>query len=221
MIWKLKNLALLAGALLTLGGLMASAAGAHTPAKFTSEKSLTTITGVPDGPYIIQATGLAVECKNAELHGVVEGTSVEQVTLTPALSECTAFGSLNVKITGFGLYGEKESCQLVMHADGTGDLVCAPGTDVTLDGGTCVVHLSPQKGIKGFNFTKVEHEGKNALTVDIHLTELSGSHTDGFLCPFAGSGEFSGTTAAGTGLVTGVDPVTHEPVGITQDATTP
>lgn len=221
MIFKLKHLALLTGALLMLCGFVASAVGAHAPARFTSESSLTTIKAVPHGGYNISATGLAIECANVEFHGVIEGASVEDVTVTPALSECTAFGFLNATITGFGLFGEEESCQLVMHADGTGDLACAPGKEVTVDGASCTVHLPSQSGIKGFTFTKVNQEGRDALTIDMNINELHGSHTDGFLCPFNGGGTFSGTKAEGVGLVSGVDPKSGEPVGITWDKTAP
>lgn len=211
---KLKPLASLVGALLAIGALTAASAGA---AEFTAEQAPVTIAGAPHGSYNVQATGLSVECKTAELHGEIEETAVEQVSLTPVLSECTAFGFINAKITGFGDYGEEETCQLVAHADTTGDLVCEGEAEVTLEAGTCVVHLPSQSALSGFTFTEIEYEGVSALTVDINLTELTGTHTDAFLCPFNGSGEFSGTTAQGVGLVTGTDPSTGEPIGISWD----
>lgn len=211
---RFKSLAPLVGALLAIGALMASSAGASA---FTAEQAPVTFVGTPHGSYNVQATGLSVECESVELHGEVEETSVEQVSLTPVLEECTAFGFINAKITGFGNYGEEQTCQLVVHAEGTGDLACEEGAEVTLVSGTCTVHLPSQSGLEGFAFTEVEEEGVSALTVDINLTELTGTHTDAFLCPFNGSGEFSGTTAQGVGLVAGEDPSTGEPVGITWD----
>jgi len=210
MIRKLQSFALLLGALLALSGLMASAAGASV---FTAEKVPATLTGVQDGPYKIEATGLAIECKSVAMQGTVESTTVETVKIIPLLSECSAFGFATATITGFGA----EACYLVLHANGTGDLVCPAGKDVTLEAGTCTVHMPAQNGVKTITFTKAEREGKSALTVDMALDNLHGTHTDGFLCPFNGGGTFTGTKASGTGLVWGEN-AEGAPIGIAWDA---
>jgi hypothetical protein len=210
MICKLKNLTLLVGALLVLGGLMASAASAAPV--FTAEKVPATLTGVQDGPYKIEATGLAIECKSVAMHGTVEKTVVESVKIVPLLSECSAFG-FAATITGFSEGG----CHLVLYSKGTGDLVCPAGKEVTLVAGTCTVHMPPQTGVKTITFTNSEREGKSALTVDMALDNLHGTHTDGFVCPFNGGGTFTGTKASGVGQVWGENGF-GEPIGISWDA---
>jgi hypothetical protein len=207
MTWSFKNLALVSGALLVLCGLLSSAASASA---FTAEKAPATLTGAQDGPYKIEATGLAIECKSSSLHGEINSTSFEQITVTPFLSECSAFGfAATVTFNG---------CQLVLHSDGTGDLVCPAGKDATLDvgAGICSVHMPPQNGVKTSTYTKVLREGKNALTLDVALTNLHGTHTDStFVCPFNGSGTFINTKASGTGLLWAESE--GKPVGFTWD----
>ena len=210
MIRKLQSIALLVGALLALSGLMASTAGA---AAFTSEKAPTKLTGTQDGPYKIEATGLPIECKSVAMQGTLEATKVESVKIIPLLSECSAFGFATATVTGFSEGG----CYLVLHANGTGDLVCPAGKDVTVESGPCTVHMPAQNGVKTITFTKTEKEGKLALTVDFALDNLHGTHTDGFLCPFNGGGTFVNTKASGVGQVWG-ESESGEPIGISWDA---
>jgi hypothetical protein len=222
---RFRSIYLLPLTLLALGGIWVSGASAHTPATFTAEQNVTRVTGKPDGPYEIRATGQNVTCEIAELEGTVVGTSVQQATLTPRFTECTAFGFINAKITGFGHYPASEGagpyCDLVLNATSKGDLVCPAGKDVTLDGGTCTVHVPAQTGAETFTFTKITREGKKAFTVDVHLTTLTSTHTDSFGCPFAGGAESTNTTAIGNGEVWGEDPETGKPVGISLDQTVP
>lgn len=213
MVCKIKNFALLAGALLVLFGMSASAVSA---ASFTAEKVPTTFKGVEETTFIVAATGLNMTCGTVQLHGTVEAASVEEVVVTPVLTECKTQLNTAVTVTGLGHLGEVESCQLVMKANGTGDLVCPPEVEVVVHASTCVIHLPPQSGVKTFTFTKSEVNGKTALTVDVDITNLHGTHTDGFLCPFNGGGTFENTKAVGIGTVVGEDGFGN-PVGIAWD----
>jgi len=219
MIRKLQSIALLAGALLALSGLMASAAAAHTPAKFTSEAGFTKLTG-EEGTYKIEMTGIGITCGILEFSATLKASEVEEVTVIPTLTECKTSLGVAVSITGLGHFEEEKSCQLVLKANGTGDLVCPPGVEVTIDAGPCSVHMPSQSGVKTFGFTNVKYNGVNAIEVDMNLDTLHGTHTDGFLCPFNGGGTFTNTKASGAGIVFGEDEVGN-PVGITWDATTP
>lgn len=219
MVFKKRVLPLLVAGLLTTFGLVTSGASAHTPARFTSEATVTTIQAVQDGLYVVKATNLELMCEVLELHATVVGTSFESGSAVPTLEKCFAeaiIGTINATVTGFGA-GE---CELVLRATGTGDLSCAVGKEVTFDVGTCVVHLPAQTGVKTFTFTTAEHAGKHALTVHFNIDNLIGNHTDGFGCPFEGGGPFSGTKANGTAIAWGTDQAGN-PVGITWDATVP
>jgi hypothetical protein len=211
MFCKLKSFALLATALLALSGSATSTAAA---ANFTSTSGAT-LKGVQDGPYSITATGVTMECGIVELEGTVPSGSFEKVTLTPTITECIAFGFAEGKLTGFGHYGEKEPCHLVLYANGTGDLVCPPGKEVVLEASNCTVRMPSQSGVKTFTFTKIKHEGVDALTVGFNINNLRGSHTDGFLCPFQGGGSFENTKASGAGMLSAK--AGGNPVGITWD----
>jgi hypothetical protein len=223
---SLKSLGLLVGALLVLLGLMASAASAHVPARFTSEQAVTTARGANDAgtPTTFKVTGQEVSCTNEEYHFTAVGTSLESVKSKAVYTECTAFGFVNAKITGFGHYPAVEGagpyCEYLLTANGTVHLVCPAGKDLTVEASTCTVHVPAQEGLGTVQFTTGTWEGKHAVTLDVNVGSITATATDGFACPLTGSGDVTNCTIIGKTLVWGEDPTTHEAVGITWDATT-
>jgi hypothetical protein len=235
---KLRNLMLLVGALLALGGLMASAAGAHVPARFTSEQNVTTLRGVHDAGTsntTFTVTGTNVTCEIEEFHGLIEPSTTEKddnvidtsrtsVTITPTYTECEP--SSNSKVTGFGHYPASEGagpyCDYELKANGGAGLVCPAGKDVTYDifGSICVIHVPAQNIAGTIEFTTGLRSGKHDLTLDINLSGITTNHTDGFGCPLSSGGESSGATLVGEATAWGQDPTTGAAVGITWDATT-
>jgi len=225
---NLKTLHLLVGALLVLLGLMAQAANAHTPARFTTEQELTTIRGVHDpgtAETTISITGSTVHCEIEEFHVETVGKSFESIGLVPTYTQCQAFGLMNGKITGFGHYGEAVEgagpyCFYSLKASGKIDLVCPAGKEVTIEVGTvCIAHLPSQANLGTIQYTTGLKDGKHDLTIDVNLTAITVTHTDGLGCPFAGSGEVSNATMTGKWTFWGQDPTSGAAVGITWDAT--
>ena len=203
-------------------GLIASTASSHTPATFSSEQSSTTIRAVHDAGTsltVFSVTGQTVTCETEEYHGSVSGTSVESVTITPVYTGCTAFGFVSAKITGFGHYGESEKCDFVLKASGALDLSCPAGKEMTIDAGTCTVHVPAQSNLGTVTFTAGTREGKADLTLDINLTGITVSHTDGFGCPFSGSGEVPNASLTTKATAWGQNPESGAPVGISRNAT--
>jgi hypothetical protein len=204
---SLKSLGLLVGALLVLCGLMAQGASAHVPARFTAPGGVTTIKGKtdPGTVSVFVVTGQKVECGIEEYQGTVVGTSVESVTVVPTYTECVAFGFINAKVTGFGHYpaseGEGPYCTYTLTADGFAHIDCPPGKDITVEAGTCTVHVPAQTGLgtttpegvptkhPGILYTTENTSERHALTVDVHLDDITATHTDGFACPLSSTGE--------------------------------
>ena len=65
----------------------------------------------------------------------------------------------------------------------------------------CVVHIPGQAGLGTLTYTNDEVNGD--VNIAVNVTKVKGTHTDGFLCPFGGSGESSTgvlETAAGESL---------------------
>jgi hypothetical protein len=172
----------------------------------------------------LTARGLTLACSIEKYHGHVVGTSVESVTATPTFTECVAFGFVGAKITGLGHYPEAEGagpyCDFSFGANGSLALVCPEGKDVTINGGTCIMHIPAQTGLGTISYTTSTWESKHALTLDINVTGITASYTDGFACPFNGSGENAEATVVGKATVWGEDATTGSAVGITWDATT-
>jgi len=213
MVRKLKNLALLVGALLALGGLTSSVANA---ANFTVEEAGTTVTGFQEGQFTVLATNLTMSCEITEFHGVAPATSFQEMALATVLTQCKTNLGTTVTVTRLGHHGEENFCHLVAKANNTGDLVCPPGADVTADAGPCLIHIPPQSGISSFSYTNTKFEGKSALTIDVNIGNIHGTHTDGFLCPFNGGGTFANTKVEGVGLIVGESQF-GEPTNITWD----
>lgn len=161
-------------------------------------------------------TGTKVNCANTLLEGFVVAptTSVEAMTIRPTYTDCASTSGVNATVTGFGHYGESKTCDYVMHANGTVDLVCESGAEVTIHMATCVAHIPAQNGLGTVTYTN----GSNDMNLDINLTNVRGVHTDGFLCPFEKGGESTSGGATGDGTMKASKPITFDPVSITWDA---
>jgi hypothetical protein len=169
-------------------------------AQFTSEISNPELKGKGiEGGATFSVTGSEAGCNTEELKGTAAGAAFEEFEITPIHTECTAFGFASPKITGFGHYGETEPCSYRLKAEGTLDLVCPAGRDVTIEvGTTCIVHIPAQNNLGTITYTTEVREGKHDLKLDLDLTGITVTHTDlNFLCPFAGSGEVANATLEG------------------------
>ena len=175
MIRNLKVLGLAPVAVLAMSAMVASAASASA---FTATKGAT-ITAKDTGKIKFTVTGQEVTCEEATFTGTAPEASFTSITVSAVYNSCKT-AITNATVTGFGA-GE---CDFVLYANGTADLACAAGKDVTVDAATCVVHIPGQTGLGTLTYTN------NGGTVNIHInvTKITGTHTDGFLCPFGSSG---------------------------------
>lgn len=218
MIRNLKVLALALGALFAMSAMVASAASA---AEFTAGSDEITITGKQATNNNFKVTKSEISCGIATFHGVIASstTKATSATVTPTYTECedTVF-HLTAKVTGFGHYGEGNNCDYVLQAAGTADLVCKAGTDVTVDAGTCIIHIPGQTGIGTVSYANgTGANGKEDVTVTLNINNIKGTHTDGFICPFEGGGSFTNGALTGTVTVEADDVATGNPVNITWD----
>jgi len=129
-------------------------------------------------------------------------------------------------VTGFGDWGEEASkqCDFLIRAEGTADLECPAGADVTVEAATCTVHMGSQTKLSTIKFTTglidwgVPDGKKHDLTLDLHITKIKANHTDGFLCPLTGSGESEAAELNGEITVWATRFSDDTPLGITWTA---
>lgn len=197
---NLRALGLALVAVFVMSAWMASAASAHTPAKFTVEVEESTLRSEETVTNILSVTGVETFCEVVSYHGVSPaGTvSAEALTSMPSYSECKAesiIGTVNATVTGF----KAGECEYRIRANQTADLECAAGKEVTVDAGPCTIHIPPQSGLGTITFTtEIFGNGIHDLLVHINFSNLTTNHTDGFGCPLPSGGESATATAVGT-----------------------
>jgi len=223
---NLKALGLALFAVFALGAVMASAAAAHVPARFTAEEGIT-ITGVQiEGTHKFKVTNTETQCEKVKFHGTapsnpkVPTVSEESITITPTYEECFAeagiFGTIEVTVTGF----KAGECDYRIRADGKVDIECAEGKEITVDAATCTIHVPAQPNIGTLTYEVGKVGEVHDLKVNVNLKEITANHTDGFGCPLESGGEGKVATLTGTTTVTGENALGN-PRAITWDATTP
>ena len=171
-------------------------------AVFTPASDTTTVTRSQVGAWTINITGEEIVCYEYWFKGEFTGTSVASITVTPEYTECESELGLEAKVTGFGHYASEAgnpTCDYVLKASGTTDIVCQPSGSVTIEVGTCTVHFSAQTGVGPVTFSN----GVNDINMTTNINNLRGTHTDGFLCPFSGGGEISSITVTGSSTILG------------------
>jgi len=210
MIRNLKVLGLALVALLAMTA-MASSASAAT---FTSAQSSTTIHATQGEAHKLTVTNQSITCSTVTFHGVISGTSTTTATVNPTYTNCkTAIGT-TATVTGFGHFGEEKTCDYLLNAGGTVDLVCQSGAAVKIDAGTCTIHIPGQTGIGTIEYANVAN---GDIQATLKINNISGTHTDGFACPFESGGAFTNGSMSGTSVVAGSDPETGTAVNITYD----
>jgi len=185
MIRNLKVLGLALVALLAMSAMVASAASAAE--KFTASSGKgTKISAEDTGNIKFTVTNSTVTCTKAVFTGTAPGESFTEVSVNAEYSGCTGFG-FPATVKGFGQHGEASPCTFNLEAGGNADLNCPAGQDVTVEAGPCTVHVPAQQNLGTLTYENREsHVG-----IYLNVTKIKGTHTDGFLCPFGGSGENS------------------------------
>ena len=217
---NLKALGLALFAMFAMSAVVASAASAHTPPRFTAPAEATIRAEKDVVDTFFTVTGLETFCETVSFHGVgPAAVSSENQTITPTYTNCKAesiIGTVEVKVTGFGHYGEADKgCDYRLRADEKADLVCETGKEVTVDAGTCVIHIPPQVGLGTITYTTGLRTGNvHDLTVHIDLTSITTNHTDPIGCPLPSGGESATGTLVGTTTVWA-----EKPAGVAVDLT--
>lgn len=184
-----RNLNVLVKCLITFLAISAMAVSAASAATGFTTAAGAAMAAQDLGNTKFTLTGQEVSCNQDILSGTAPGGSFTELKMTAVYNECTGIG-FSAKIMGFGQYGEENPCYWQFHANGTLDLVC-PSGDATIVAGTCIVHIPGQTGLSTVTYTTGSVGGVNDLTYDLNITAITVTHTDGFLCPFSGSGEVS------------------------------
>lgn len=189
MFCNLKALGLTLVAVLAMSVMMAPTASAHAPASFTTTSG-STITATQIGQHQLTVTGQTIACGMATYHGTAPSTSFTSISLQPTFAECKSNLGTSVTYTGFGKPGEAGKCWLAFNAVGSAAFECNGG-DVTVDAGPCVVHIPAQEFPAGSVVYSNGFSGIKDIALQLNITEIKATHTDGFLCPFGSAGESS------------------------------
>jgi hypothetical protein len=178
-IHKLKNLGLLLLAVLALGAMVASSAGA---ADFTASKYPTSVTSTSaKGNDKLTTEGGSVECK-AHHEGTLTAAA-SSMTVIAAYSECQAFGLGSATVI--------MGCDYVLHASGVTDIECPASNKIVITAGTCEVQIGTQTGLSSVQLSN----GSGDITAKANLSGIKYTVTkDGTGCPFSGLGEKMGGT---------------------------
>jgi hypothetical protein len=188
MIRNLKVLGLAFVAMMAMGAVMASAAMAVP--QFTASSYPAQITGSnTKGSEVFTTEAGKVECDSHFIsHSQAAASST--LTVTPTYTSCEAFGFLSATVT-------TEGCSYVFHATekvSTGvykhhvDVVCPAGKSIKISaaGGLCKAEIKGQTGLTTVKTTNLEG---GTVTVQPEVTKVAYTvTTDGFGCPFSGTG---------------------------------
>ena len=204
---NLKVLGLALVAVLAMSATMTSAASAaphNGKTAFTSDKDTTHVSANQTTTYKLKITNSEFVCEEVSFTGHVVAKTVTQVTIRPVFTGCSvSFIGIKVNgtVTGFGHHGEEKYCDFLVRANGTVDLVCPPGMEVTIHSGTCVMHIPPQTNLGTVTYTD---EG-NHLKASTNITGITTNHTDPFGCPLTSGGHGTDGTLIGSSTVSGRD----------------
>jgi hypothetical protein len=188
MISRIKTLSLLC-ALVALQAIGISAAhasqytGSAYPSTATSQSTA--------GSKTFTTPGGTVQCDS---HGQSTlNAASSTATITPKYTNCKAFGFLNATVNMNG-------CTYVSHAgaqvspgvyNNSTDISCPAGQSISITAGTCVIRISAQTGLSTIKTTNL---AAGTVTVQPNITNITHAViTDGFGCPFPGTGHYTGT----------------------------
>lgn len=232
-----KALALALVAAFAMSAVAVSAAQANTAANFTTVNGLypSVITGeqkanagqtLAESNYFEGTPGQKVHCPTAKYEGTLKGKE-PTLTVTPHYGAtsggCKATGALTVNaevhLNGCHyLFNAGTFTTAPQHADGTAQVICPAGKQITITiGGICEVDVGPQTISSGITYTNLAN-GHVTIDVNAPIKYTDTDSPSAFFCPFAGNSEgvgkfVSSVTVAGyndEGDVT--DPITGSPL---------
>lgn len=185
---KLKKLGIAFVAVLAMGTVGASAAEAAP--QFTCSSYPCQLTGSnTKGSEVFKTEGGAMECDSHWVsHSLGAGTSTPAFTVST--SGCEAFGYIEATIN-------PEGCAYVIKAGTSNyhvDISCPTGKSIKITSGSCKAEIKPQIGLTTVNPVN----SGTGIILKWQLVGMAYTVTqDGFLCPFAGTGNKTGMTYSG------------------------
>jgi hypothetical protein len=215
MIRNLKVLGVAFAAVLALSAVAATAASAE--GKVTCTSYPCTLTGTsPLENDVFNTEGGKVECK-AAFHSLISEAS-SSLTVTPTYTECRAFGFVNATVNMNGCdYLFTTPTKIGSHEWTSGSpspttnpsevthVLCPVGKAIEISSGTCKLAIHPQTLAGHLIITNTTNTPEKLNDIDIQATYENIKYTvvtDGFGCPFSGTGEKSGATYKQTKEVT-------------------
>lgn len=149
------------------------------------------------GPVFGTEAGNAT-CESTTLTSPSLSGDAASLTLTPAFSKCKAFGfaSATVTTTGctFSLQGPSETATIESF-EGTMNLSCEAGKSIVIVAVSCEIQVPGQTGLNTIKYVNHTEKSPQNFDATFALTGIKYNVVkDGFLCPFAGTGEKSGGT---------------------------
>jgi hypothetical protein len=212
---KLKMLGMAFVAVLALSAVSATAASAQK--SYTCSAYPCTATGESAiGNDVFQTEGGKVECTSV-YHVDAINAPTNDLTVTPTYTGCKAFGFVEAKV-------EMGSCHYTFTTptETTGpddlhapvDVVCSEAAKpITVTAGTCKITIGAQTTGGVVNITNDTAAGD--VTVKAAVTGIAYTVvTDGFGCPFAGTGAKAGGTYTQANPVTIDSPVSTTKIDI-------
>lgn len=201
---KIKALGMAFAAVLVVGAFSAASASAE----FHSEVDHTTITAsqptTVDDVFTVKAG--TVKCKSATYTGTSTTKTSEDITVTPAYAECTAFGFVSTAI-------DVNGCTYTFTTTETQQLhiLCPEGKAITVTAFNCWVHVGAQTA-SGITYTNEGSGSARDVTVDASITGMTYTQTSKSF-PGCSNGTFTDGKYVGGATVKGTD-TNGNPVGI-------
>jgi hypothetical protein len=185
---KSKALTLVLLAALALAAVLASPAAA---ANYTASGYPETMRSSSPGWNVTWITeGGTVECAE-ELEGTLSAAS-NSLTVKPTYWGCSAFGFLEAKAATNGCdYLFREPTGSIDFYSAKLDITCPSGKVIEFTTSTCKVTIGAQTGLSKISITN--NTGFSDVSLDAEVQGVAYTVvTDGFLCPFNGTGAKTG-----------------------------
>jgi hypothetical protein len=200
MIRNIKVFGLALVAVFAMSAVVASAASANA---FMSEGNVTaaiTANQIKGEDHVFSVEGNKVECETAKFATSGEVASpTGEITVHPTYSGCTAFSFVGASVTTTGCDYTLKVGGLIETGKYNGklNLTCSGSNKIVISAGPCEATVSgPQEFNSGITYTNA---AGGAVTVGANVSGIKTNKTkDGFLCPFKGTGETTGTYTGGT-----------------------
>jgi hypothetical protein len=142
-----------------------SAASAQAFTKFNNASGgNTTIIGKPDGTgktahHVLTTPAGSITCSTADLQGTTSVTESVTLALDFEYTNCT-FAGISTTVQPHG-------CELVVNANGGGELWCPSSMDVTFEAAGCKVSIPSQVGSEVLGYTNINSSTEITATTSI------------------------------------------------------